>query len=98
MPYRIEPMRATDIPEIIDIERDSFSMTWPANSYRRELEQNRLARYVVLRYELGPGEAPFTRRVRDTRPFPLSLLPNPFDRGDTDDAPIVGYGGLWLMV
>jgi ribosomal-protein-alanine N-acetyltransferase len=92
-------MRPKDIPEIIDIERDSFSMAWPANSYRRELEQNRMARYVVLRYEPGPGEPPFTRRARDTRPFPLSLLPNPFERGEADnDAPIVGYGGLWLMV
>ncbi len=99
MPYRIQPMRVGDIPEIIDIERDSFSMTWPANSYKRELEHNRMARYVVLRYEPGPSEAPFTRRVRDTRPFPLSLLPNPFERAEgSDDAPIVGYGGLWLMV
>jgi [ribosomal protein S18]-alanine N-acetyltransferase len=100
MPYRIEPMRVKDIPEVIDIERDSFSMTWPANSYKRELEQNRMARYVVMRYEPGPGEAPFTRRVRDPRPFPLSLLPNPFERaaGEPEDAPVVGYGGLWLMV
>jgi ribosomal-protein-alanine N-acetyltransferase len=99
MPFRIEPMRVKDIPEIIDIERDSFSMTWPANSYKRELEHNRMARYVVLRYEPASGEEPFTRRVRDTRPFPLSLLPNPFERDtNADDAPIVGYGGLWLMV
>jgi [ribosomal protein S18]-alanine N-acetyltransferase len=99
MPYRIEPMRVRDIPEVIDIERDSFSMTWPANSYKRELEQNRMARYVVLRYDPAPDEPPFTRRVRDPRPFPLSLLPNPFERGtEGDDAPVVGYGGLWLMV
>jgi [ribosomal protein S18]-alanine N-acetyltransferase len=98
--YRIEPMRLKDIPEVIDIERDSFSMTWPANSYKRELEQNRMARYVVLRYEPAPGEPPFNRRVRDPRPFPLSLLPNPFERGADggEDAPVVGYGGLWLMV
>ncbi|HEU5315131.1 MAG TPA: ribosomal protein S18-alanine N-acetyltransferase [Chloroflexota bacterium] len=100
MPYRIEPMRVQDVPEVIDIERDSFSMTWPANSYKRELEQNRMARYVVLRYEPGPGETPFARRVRDPRPFPLSLLPNPFERAasEPEDPPVVGYGGLWLMV
>lgn len=92
-------MQLKDIPEVIDIERDSFSMTWPANSYRRELEQNRMARYVVARYEAGEGEVPFTRRVRDQRPFPLSLIPNPFERGpDPADAPVVGYGGVWLMV
>ena len=99
MPYRIEPMQLKDIPEVIDIERDSFSMTWPANSYKRELEQNRMARYVVVRYVPGPGEPPFQRRARDPRPFPLSLLPNPFDRADeSEDPPVVGYGGVWLMV
>lgn len=92
-------MRLQDIPEVVDIERDSFSMAWPANSYKRELEQNRMARYVVLRYEPAPGEPPYTRRARDTRPFPLSLLPNLFDRGDgPQEPPVVGYGGLWLMV
>jgi [ribosomal protein S18]-alanine N-acetyltransferase len=97
--YRIEPMQLKDIPEVIDIERDSFSMTWPANSYKRELEQNRMARYVVLRYTPGPGEPPFERRARDPRPFPLSLIPNPFDRlEDNNDPPLVGYGGVWLMV
>ena len=58
MPYRLEPMTLRDIPEVIEIERLSFSMTWPANSYKRELEQNRMASYVVARYEPGPGEPP----------------------------------------
>ena len=100
MGYKIEPMRLRDIPEVIDIERDSFSMTWPANSYKRELEHNRMARYVVMRYEPAPGEPAFARRARETRPFPLSLLPSPFERpaGEPEDAPVVGYGGLWLMV
>jgi ribosomal-protein-alanine N-acetyltransferase len=93
-------MQLKDVPEVIDVERDSFSMTWPANSYRRELEQNRMARYVVLRYAPGPSEAPFARRVRDSRPFPLSLLPLGGERphADGDDPPIVGYGGVWLMM
>ena len=26
-------------------------MTWPANSYKRELQQNRMARYAVVRYD-----------------------------------------------
>ena len=72
-------------------------MPWPANSYKRELEQNRMARYVVMRYEPASGEAPLPpREVR--RPFPLSLLPLPAGRADTRSSAVVGYGGLWLMV
>jgi ribosomal-protein-alanine N-acetyltransferase len=92
-------MRVRDIPEVVQIERDSFSMTWPANSYKRELEQNRMARYVVARYEPGPGEQPATRLLEPRRPFPLSLLPFAGERPPVDDLPpVVGYGGLWLMV
>jgi ribosomal-protein-alanine N-acetyltransferase len=99
VPYLIEPMRTKDIPEVIDIERESFSMTWPANSYKRELEENRMAHYVVLRYEAGAGEQPFPRKARDPRPFPLSLLPS-LDRQQSSqqDPPVIGYGGLWMMV
>jgi ribosomal-protein-alanine N-acetyltransferase len=98
LPYRIEWMQASDIPEVIEIERESFSMTWPANSYKRELEQNRMARYIVLRYEPGRGEpAPPRREAR--RPFPFSLLPLPERHGGADERGLlVGYGGLWLMV
>ncbi|MBI3973399.1 MAG: ribosomal protein S18-alanine N-acetyltransferase [Chloroflexi bacterium] len=98
MPYRLEPMRQKDIPEVIQIERESFSMTWPANSYKRELEQNRMARYIVARYEPGSGEPPSLRKEA-RRPFPLSLLPFTGDRtAENDSSSVVGYGGLWLMV
>ncbi len=101
MPYRLEPMTLRDIPEVIEIERLSFSMTWPANSYKRELEQNRMARYVVARYEPGPGEPPAPVRPKEAkRPFPLSLLPRPGERPVAEEpgAAVIGYGGLWLMV
>jgi ribosomal-protein-alanine N-acetyltransferase len=94
-------MTLRDIPEVIEIERLSFSMTWPANSYKRELEQNRMASYVVARYEPGPGEPPPPARPKEARrPFPLSLLPQPVERTSAEEAQtaVVGYGGLWLMV
>jgi ribosomal-protein-alanine N-acetyltransferase len=92
-------MRLRDIAEVVQIERESFSMTWPANSYRRELEQNRMARYVVARYEPAPGEPPAPRLREPRRPFPLSLLPFAGERPPIDDLPpVVGYGGLWMMV
>lgn len=45
----IEPMRLTDLPEVLAIERASFSSPWPPNAYRTELETNRLAHYLVVR-------------------------------------------------
>ncbi|MDQ3700362.1 MAG: ribosomal protein S18-alanine N-acetyltransferase [Chloroflexota bacterium] len=101
MPYRLDAMTLRDIAEVVEIERLSFSMTWPANSYKRELEQNRLARYIVVRYEPGPGEPPAPPRPKEPRrPFPLSLLPLPADRSvaHLEGTSVVGYGGLWLMM
>ena len=102
MPYHLDAMHVKDIPEVVQIERESFSMTWPANSYKRELEQNRMARYVVLRYQPGFGEPPLPPSApQPKRPFPLSLLPLPPPERPADDerhSAVVGYGGLWLMV
>ncbi len=42
-------MRLEDIPAVMEVERESFTMPWPGNAYRRELKENRLARYVVAR-------------------------------------------------
>ncbi|HEX2035920.1 MAG TPA: ribosomal protein S18-alanine N-acetyltransferase [Chloroflexota bacterium] len=101
MPFRVDAMHVRDIPAVIEIERQSFSMTWPANSYRRELEQNRMARYVVVRYEPAPGEPPPPPMPKaERRPFPLSLLPRAHDRNAEAESAsaVVGYAGLWLMV
>ncbi|MGE5618574.1 MAG: ribosomal protein S18-alanine N-acetyltransferase [Sphingomonadaceae bacterium] len=42
-------MRVEDIPAVMAVERESFTMPWPSHAYRRELKENRLARYVVAR-------------------------------------------------
>jgi len=95
-------MRLEDIQEGVQIERQSFSSTWPASAYRRELEENRMARYLVVRYTPAPGETvrrpeplPETRR-----PFPFSLLA-PFQSIPPlpqRESIVAGYAGLWLMV
>ncbi len=33
----------------MEVERESFTMPWPSSAYRRELKENRLARYIVVR-------------------------------------------------
>jgi ribosomal-protein-alanine N-acetyltransferase len=46
---QIEPMQLDDIPVVQTIEREVFLTPWPRNAYRRELSQNRLATYIVIR-------------------------------------------------
>ena len=46
---RVEPMQLDDIPAIQEIEKEIFLTPWPRNAYRREIVQNRLAIYLVLR-------------------------------------------------
>jgi ribosomal-protein-alanine N-acetyltransferase len=45
----IEEMTLDDIPAVQAIEQEIFLSPWPRNAYRRELQQNQLASYIVLR-------------------------------------------------
>lgn len=50
MPYVVEPMQIEDVDEVVEIEREAFNLPWPAHAYRRELRENRLSRYVVVKW------------------------------------------------
>jgi ribosomal-protein-alanine N-acetyltransferase len=43
----LRSMRLEDIPQVLEIERESFPTMWPPTAYKRELEENRLAHYLV---------------------------------------------------
>ena len=45
----VELMKVDDLPEVQVIERESFATPWPPHAYRQELENNRLAQYIVAR-------------------------------------------------
>ncbi|MBI4758462.1 MAG: ribosomal protein S18-alanine N-acetyltransferase [Chloroflexi bacterium] len=49
MRYQVEFMRLPDIPQVIQIERESFSSPWSPRAYEKDLTDNELAYYVVLR-------------------------------------------------
>lgn len=49
MRYVVEPMAVEDIDEVIEIEKEAFTTAWSPSSYRRDLLENRSARYIVLR-------------------------------------------------
>jgi [ribosomal protein S18]-alanine N-acetyltransferase len=47
----IAPMTASDINEVLRIERASFSTTWPSDAFYNELTTNKLAHYYVGRID-----------------------------------------------
>src|SRR5579864_8879813 len=100
---RVDRMTLRDVPEVMAIERDSFTAPWPASAYRRELIENRMAHYFVLRItpHLIPPEAEAEPPSPGRRGFFSSLLPRML-RQDWPPAPrtvtLAGYAGLWLMV
>jgi ribosomal-protein-alanine N-acetyltransferase len=46
----VDRMTVDDLLVVQVIERESFSTPWPAHAYRQEIEQNRLAHYIVARH------------------------------------------------
>jgi [ribosomal protein S18]-alanine N-acetyltransferase len=54
LPYRLRPMRLSDLDEVMAIEADSFPTPWPRSGYEYELASNSNARYIVL---LNPAGA-----------------------------------------
>ena len=54
---RIRPMELRDIPQAMEIERQSFPTMWPQTVYQREIK-NRMARYLVAYQPLDDERAP----------------------------------------
>lgn len=105
MRYVIERMTMSDVPRVIEIERLAYPSTWPPSAYRKELQDNRWAHYIVLRDKQIIGERTVAQQLEPEKPrrsrlFPLSLLPNrpAVTTSSPDLASIIGFAGLWLMV
>ncbi len=103
MRYVIDRMTMSDVPRVIEIERLAYPSTWPPSAYRKELQDNRWAHYVVLRDKKIAEERAMVSTHESEKPrrfFPLSLLPSrPTVTVSTPDlASIIGFAGLWLMV
>lgn len=47
MTATIRKMRVDDIPTVVAIDQDSFSLPWPESSYRYEVQSNEAARCFV---------------------------------------------------
>ncbi len=93
----------SDLPRVIEIERLAYPSTWPPSAYRKELQDNRWAHYIVLRDRKIAEERlamPVQEPERPRRFFPLSLLPprHSVTVPSPQLASIIGFAGLWLMV
>ncbi|MEO7002271.1 MAG: ribosomal protein S18-alanine N-acetyltransferase [Ktedonobacterales bacterium] len=99
MRYVVDRMTLADIPRVVEIERLAFSTPWPPSAYPKELQENRMAHYIVARdtrLRVVPDTPP-SEPIR--RPFPLSLLPGRSAHPlSPDAASIIGFAGIWLMV
>ena len=105
MRYVIERMTMSDVPRVIEIDRLAYPSTWPPSAYRKELQDNRWAHYIVLRDKQIIGERAVAQQLEPEKPrrsrlFPLSLLLNrpAVTTSSPDLASIIGFAGLWLMV
>ena len=106
MRFSIERMTMADVPRVAEVERLAYASPWPTSAYRKELQENRWAHYIVvrddtLRAALDPEAAPAESQPQpQRRPFPLSLLPARVAGATSrpDLASIVGFAGLWLMI
>jgi ribosomal-protein-alanine N-acetyltransferase len=92
-------MTMVEIPRVIEIERLAYPSPWPPSAYRKELQDNDYASYIVARDLLVPSSESTPQPPVSPRRFPLSLLsgrPSPSTRPGL--ASIVGFAGLWLVV
>jgi ribosomal-protein-alanine N-acetyltransferase len=55
--FFLQPMRVDHIPAVSAIERLCFTQPWPAHAYRKEIQENRMAHYIVARVAEEGAEA-----------------------------------------
>ena len=85
--FVVEPMRVEQLDQVRRIERACFPTPWPRNAYRREIEKNERAHYLVVRTTSESAQEP-------QRQFPLSI----FSFGRSGPRDVVGYCGVWVML
>jgi len=82
-PYVIEPMRLSDLDQVLRIEQVSFATPWSRRAYSYEISDNEHSTMLVLR----PAASNRGKLAQLLSHFNLSRL-----------GPVLGYGGYWLLV
>lgn len=99
MRLSVEAMELEDIPQVLEVDRESYTLPWPASAYRREILHNRNAHYLVLR-QTEPGEEGDAPEMHpEERPKLLPFLPwLRRSEGAARPGRIIGYAGMWLVI
>ncbi len=105
--FVVEPMRIEHIPAVSSIERLSFPQPWPQNAYRREILENRMAHYIIVRQVDGSPATATPQHSRTVQPtgdlfnrisrFLRPPEPPPSPELEEELRSIVGYAGIWVM-
>lgn len=106
--FLVRRMSLSDIPQVLEVERQSFPSMWPPTAFRRELQQNRLARYIVIG-EANPAVTAANSADPTPEPGPIGRflgeikhiltgddpanLPPPEERAEL----ITGFIGVWML-
>ena len=99
MPFIIEPMTLDDVDTVSAIEKECFSLTWPASAYRREIRDQSSSRYIVARYVPSDGSPSPSSDAGRHRGF-LSNIFGLRQQAETQPGrgQIVGFAGLWMRL
>src|SRR4051794_31235498 len=102
-------MRVEHISAVSAIERHSFPQPWPQNAYRREIQENRMAHYIIVRQLRLPPREQTTVTAPGQRPaqaggdligrisrFLRPVEPAPSPELEDELRSIVGYAGIWV--
>jgi ribosomal-protein-alanine N-acetyltransferase len=95
-------MTLADLPRITEIEKLAYPTSqWPTSAYRRELQENTWAHYIVVRDTTIAAryqqQAQASEPQVPRRSFPF-LFRQPSQASEAQLQSIMGYAGLWLMV
>jgi ribosomal-protein-alanine N-acetyltransferase len=107
--YQVRPMDLGDISQVMEIEQESFLNAWPSTAFKRDLQNNRLARYLVAaerREEVEGAIPPPAEREPTTARVPpqrlgrwlgeLKRLFGSEEEAETSHEPVVGFVGVWI--
>ncbi len=110
--YQVRPMDLGDISQVMEIEEESFLNMWPAMAFKRDIQHNRLARYlVVVEQREGAEEAAAPPAEGEPREEPVPpvgvgrwlgelnrLFGSEEEEVEASGEPIVGFVGVWLTL
>ncbi len=110
--YQVRPMDLGDISQVMEIEEESFLNMWPAMAFKRDIQHNRLARYlVVVEQREGAEEAAVPPAEGEQGEVPVPpvgvgrwlgelnrLFGSEEEESETSREPIVGFVGVWLTL